>query len=413
MNLYQNLLEALESLSANKLRAMLTVLGIIIGVAAVISMLSIGRGAQASITSQIQSIGTNLVYVSPGSTHQGGVAQASGTGGTLTLDDANSLAQLQGVAAVAPEADGRVQVAYLGQNANTRLVGTTPNYQSVHSLTLSDGAFISDSNQVARSSVVVLGSAVADELFGSSAGVVGQSIRVSGQPFRVIGVLTSKGGSGFFNQDDLIIVPLSTSLSRLANSGRFRGANTINQITVKAASPDQVTPVINAVTAEMRNRHHTAPGTDDFTVASQQDALSAVTQVTDTLTIFLGGIAGISLAVGGIGIMNIMLTTVSERTREIGLRKAIGARRQDILMQFLVESMVLSFLGGIIGVAVGWLIAHLIGRVQLGGSAITPVVGLDSVLLATLFSMAVGLFFGIYPASRAARLQPVEALRYE
>lgn len=413
MSLYQNLLEALESLNANKLRSMLTVLGIVIGVAAVIAMLSIGRGAQDAITSQIESIGTNLVYVTPGSARQEGVVAAAGTAGTLTLDDANALAYLPGVVAVAPEADGRAQIAYLGQNTNTRLIGTTPNYQSVHGVELADGAFISDANQAARSSAIVLGSAVAETLFGGLNGAVGQSVRVNGQPYRVIGVLASKGGTGFFNQDDQVFVPLSTALTRLVGASRFRGAAVINQITVKAADSNAVSQVIDSVTTTMRQRHNTFAGSDDFTVSSQQDAISAATQVTDTLTLFLGGIAGISLAVGGIGIMNIMLTTVTERTREIGLRKAVGARRADIMQQFLVESTVLSVAGGVIGIIVGWLIARLMGQIQLGGSAITPVVGLDSVLLATLFSMAVGLFFGIYPATRAARLQPVEALRYE
>ena len=413
MNLYQNLLEALESLNANKLRSMLTVLGIVIGVAAVIAMLSIGRGAQDAITSQIESIGTNLVYVTPGSARQEGVVAAAGTAGTLTLDDANALAYLSGVVAVAPEADGRAQITYLGQNTNTRLIGTTPSYQSVHSVELADGAFISDANQAARSSAIVLGSAVAETLFGGLNGAVGQSVRVNGQPYRVIGVLASKGGTGFLNQDDQVFVPLSTALTRLVGASRFRGAAVINQISVKAADANVVSQVIDSVTATMRERHNTFEGSDDFNVSSQQDAISAATQVTDTLTLFLGGIAGISLAVGGIGIMNIMLTTVTERTREIGLRKAVGARRADIMQQFLVESTVLSVAGGIIGIIVGWLIALLMGQIQLGGSAITPVVGLDSVLLATLFSMAVGLFFGIYPATRAARLQPVEALRYE
>jgi putative ABC transport system permease protein len=413
MNLYQNLLEALQSLSANKLRSMLTVLGIVIGVAAVIAMLSIGRGAQASITSRIESIGTNLVYVTPGSTNEGGVRSAAGSAGTLTMDDANALASLPNVVASAPEANSFVQAAYLGQNTNTRLLGVTPSYQDVTSLTLSDGAFISDANQAARSLVAVLGSNVATTLFGDTAGVVGQTVRLNGQPYRVIGVLESKGGTGFLNQDDQVLIPLATAQTRLVGGSRFRGSAVINQIIIKAASAGAVPQVISDVTDTMRARHQTVAGADDFTVTSQQDALNAATSVTDTLTIFLGGIAGISLAVGGIGIMNIMLTTVTERTREIGLRKAVGARRRDILLQFLVESMVLSLLGGLIGVAIGWGIARLIGQVQLGGSTITPVVGLDSVLLATLFSMAVGLFFGIYPATRAARLQPVEALRYE
>ena len=412
MNLLQNLLEAIESLNANKLRSMLTILGIVIGVAAVIAMLSIGRGAQASITAQIESIGTNLVYVSPGNFRQGGVV-SSGTSGTLTTDDAAALANLPGVVNVAPEVDGRAQLTYQGQNTNTRLVGVTPNYQSMRSLTLADGAFITDANQVARSSVVVLGSSVANTLFGGLGGVVGQTVRMNGQPYRVIGVLNSKGGTGFLNQDNQVFVPLTTAQTRLVGNERFRGANVVNTINVQAADAKTVTNVVDEITIAMRGRHRTAPGTDDFTVASQQDALTAATSVTDTLTIFLGGIAGISLAVGGIGIMNIMLTSVTERTREIGLRKAVGAQRRDILFQFLIESMVLSLLGGIIGIALGWSIAHFMGSVSLGGTAIKPVVGLDSVLLATLFSMAVGLFFGIYPASRAASLQPVEALRYE
>jgi len=229
----------------------------------------------------------------------------------------------------------------------------------------------------------------------------------------VIGVLASKGGTGFMNQDDQVFVPLSTALYRLVGGMRFRGSSTISQITVKASSSKVVDKLVTSVTLMIRELHGTVEGADDFTVTSQKDTLAAATQVTDTLTLFLGGIAGISLAVGGIGVMNIMLTTVTERTHEIGLRKAIGARRHDILIQFLVESTVLSLIGGMIGAAFGWGIAKLMGQVTLSGSAITPVVRLDSVLLATSFSIAVGLFFGIYPATRAARLQPVDALRYE
>jgi putative ABC transport system permease protein len=413
MKLYRLLIEALESLNGNKLRSMLTVLGIVIGVAAVIAMLSIGRGAEASITSQIESIGTNLVYVSPGSTSEGGVQSASGSAGTLTLDDADAIADLPEVTAVASVTNSFVQVVYQGQNTRTRLMGVTPGYETVSSLTLDDGEFISDSQQNARSLVVVLGNSVAETLFGSTAGVVGQKVRLNGQPYEVIGVLASKGGTGFMNQDDQVFIPLSTALNRLVGGSRFRGSSVISQITVKASSADTVDQVVNDVTVLMRERHETIEGADDFTVTSQEDTLDAATEVSDTLTIFLGGIAGISLAVGGIGIMNIMLTTVTERTHEIGLRKAIGAKRRDIMLQFLVESMVLSLVGGLIGVALGAGIARMMGQVQFSGSTITPVVGLDSVLLATLFSMAVGLFFGIYPATRAAGLQPVEALRYE
>jgi len=413
MKIYRLLIEALENLNGNKMRSMLTVLGIVIGVAAVIAMLSIGRGAQASITSQIESIGTNLIYVTPGSTSEGGVRSAAGSASTLTLDDADALADLPNVEAVASVTDSFVQVVYQGVNANTRLMGVTPGYATVSSLKLADGEFISESEQTGRSLVVVLGSSVAENLFGSTSGVVGQKVRLNGQSYKVIGVLESKGGTGFMNQDDQVFIPLSTALYRLVGGERFRGSSVISQITIKASDSKVVDQVVSEVTTTMRDRHGTVEGADDFTVSSQKDTLDAATEVADTLTIFLGGIAGISLAVGGIGIMNIMLTTVTERTHEIGLRKAIGAKRKDILLQFLVEAMVLSLLGGLIGAALGWGVASLMGQVQFGGSTITPVVSADSVLLATMFSMVVGLFFGIYPAQRASRLQPVEALRYE
>jgi putative ABC transport system permease protein len=411
--IYRLLIEALDSLNANKTRSMLTILGIVIGVAAVIAMLSIGRGAEASITSRIESIGTNLVYVTPGSSSENGVRNVAGSAATLTIDDANQLGSLENVAVVAPETSSFAQVVYQGQNTNTRLMGVTSSYQDLGSMTLADGEFISDTDQANRSLVVVLGSSVAKTLFGTTNGVIGQKVRMNGQPFKVIGVLESKGGTGFMNQDDQVFVPLSTALYRLTGGIRFRGSNVISQINIKASNSKAVDTVVQEVTQAMRQLHGTVEGADDFSVISQEAVLSTATAVTDTLSLFLGGVAGISLLVGGIGIMNIMLTTVSERTHEIGLRKAVGALRQDIMIQFLVESMVLSLLGGLIGVAFGWGIAALMGSIQISGTAITPVVGLDSILLATMFSMAVGLFFGIYPATRAARLQPVEALRYE
>ena len=409
MNIGFNIIEALTSLGANKLRSMLTVLGIVIGVTAVIALLALGQGATASITSQIESIGTNLVFISPGSTRQGGVAQGEGSAQTLTTNDAAALAQLPGVVAVAPVVGGRIQIAYQGQNSNTRMTATDPAYQTMTNLTLASGGFFSDSNKSAYSSVVVIGSAVAQQLFNDPAGGVGALVTLNGLPFQVIGVLQSKGGTGFFNQDDQIFVPLSTAQLRLVGQTNLGNGNVVNSIDVQVDQPNDVSNVTQEITQQLSGRH----GSVDFSVTSQQDVLSTITQTTNVLTIFLGGIAGISLLVGGIGIMNIMLTTVTERTREIGLRKAVGARRSDILQQFLVESVVLSVIGGVVGVIFGWLVAHLLGQVQLGGSAITPIVTLNSVLLATLFSMAVGLFFGIYPANRAAKLMPVEALRME
>jgi len=413
MKLYRGLLLALSSLGANKLRSALTVLGIVIGVAAVIALVSIGRGAEASITAQIQSVGTNLLFVRPGSAQQGAVVGAAGTAASLTLDDAAALTDAPSVVGVSPEVNGRGQVVFLSLNTNTRVVGVTPDYLWVSNYELADGEFVSQANVTARSTVVVLGSAVADALFGGTQGAVGQTVRLNGQPYRVIGVLTSKGGSGFGNQDDQVLVPLTTAQKRLLGARFFGGSNSLDVINVQVADARQVTQAKEEISAILRERHRVLEGEEDFSVQSQEDILGALTQVTDTLTLFLGGIAAISLVVGGIGIMNIMLVSVTERTREIGIRKAVGARRQDILVQFLVESAVLSMLGGLIGVSLGWLISQVIGRVQLGASGITPVVSADTVLLATAFSMAVGLFFGIYPATRAAALEPVEALRYE
>jgi putative ABC transport system permease protein len=410
MSIVFNIVEALESLNSNKLRSILTVLGIVIGVAAVISLLAIGNGATAAITSQIESIGTNLIFISPGNFEQGGVASAAGSAATLTTNDATALAQLPGIVGVAPIIQNRVQIVYQGQNTNTRLVGTTPPYQAMSNLTLQRGSFFSDANEGGYSSVVVLGNAVAQELFPNGQTAVGQVVTLNGLPFQVIGVLQSKGGTGFLNQDDQIFVPLTTAQLRLVGSTNFGQGNVVNSIDVEVDKPSDVNLVTNEIDQTLSGLHGS---NTSFNVISQQDVLNTVTQTTSVLTIFLGGVAGISLLVGGIGIMNIMLTTVTERTREIGLRKALGARRVDILQQFLVESIVLSVIGGVIGIAVGWLIAHILGSVQIGGSSITPVVSVSSILLATLFSMAVGLFFGIYPANHAAGLEPVEALRME
>jgi len=413
MSISQTFMMALQSLSGNKLRSALTVLGIVIGVAAVIAMLGIGRGAQAGITASVQANGTNLLFIRPGASQTNGVRTAQGSAASLTLDDANALVNVSGVSAVAPEVDGRAQVIYQGVNANTSLVGVTPDYAAARNVTIAQGDFVQQSQVTGRSLVAVIGPTVATELFGDANTGVGLTIRLAGQPVKVIGITVPKGGSGFGNQDDQVFVPITTAQTRLIGAKRFGGATSVNTVSIQVASASQIPQVESDITALLDQRHHVLPGAEDFTIQNQADILSTLTTVTNTLTLFLGGIAGISLVVGGIGVMNIMLVSVTERTREIGIRKAIGARRSDILTQFLVESAALSLLGGVLGIALGWGIATGIGHIQLGASSITPVVGVDSILLATLFSAAIGLFFGIYPAMRAASLAPIEALRYE
>jgi putative ABC transport system permease protein len=413
VNLAESARIAMRSLSANKLRSILTMLGIIIGVAAVIALMGVGRGAQAAIAGQINSMGTNLLFVSPGSTNQGGVRTAQGSAQTLTYEDALALADPQAapaVAAVAPETNAFGQVVYQGNNLNTRVVGVTPDYGPVRNYSVQEGDFITQANVVAKSSVAVLGANVAQNLFNGN-DPVGQSIRINNINFRVAGVLTAKGGSGFGNQDDQVIVPITTVMARLERN-RFGGGNRVDQISVQVTDASQMQNAIQQISDVLRQRHHVRFD-DDFTIRSQQDLLASANQITGVLTLFLGGVAGISLLVGGIGIMNIMLVSVTERTREIGIRKAIGATRRNVLSQFLTEATILSVMGGMIGVALGAAIARLISGINMGSSPIHAVVQLDSVLLATLFSLAVGLFFGIYPAYRAASLNPIDALHYE
>ena len=410
MNIKESVRIALGSIGANKMRSGLTMLGIIIGVMAVIAMLSIGRGAQAAITNQINSIGTNLLYVRPGATQQGGVRTAEGSAATLTMEDGQALDGLPGIVAVAPEVDSFAQVVYLGNNDNGRVIGCTPTYQDAMNVSLADGNFVTDANVTARSAVVVLGSQIASDLF-SGAEPVGQMVRVNNQPFRVVGVMASKGGTGFMNVDTQIYVPLTTALSRLSRGGQFRGGDTVSVLNIKITDPSVQNSVIQNISQVLDQRHHVAQ--DDFTIQSQQDILNTANQVTGVLTIFLGGVAAVSLIVGGIGIMNIMLVSVTERTREIGIRKAIGAHKRDILAQFLTEATILSISGGLIGILMGAIVARVISGVQLGTTTLTTVVDPDAVLLAVLFSVAVGLFFGGYPANRAASLHPIDALRYE
>ncbi len=411
MNFVESARIALRSLAANKMRSGLTMLGIIIGVMAVIAMLSIGRGAQAAITNQITSIGTNLLYVRPGATQEGGVRTAQGSAATLTLEDGDALVGLPDVVAVAPEVDSFGQLAYLGNNDNGRILGVTPDYLNAMNVQLADGDFISSANVTARSAVAVLGAQIATDLF-DTASPVGQSIRINGQTFRVIGTMQAKGGTGFLNQDTQVYVPITTAISRLSRGGNFRGGNSVQVINLKITDTSAQDAVVQEVSDVLRQRHH-VQFQDDFQIQSQQDILNTANQVTGILTIFLGGVAAVSLIVGGIGIMNIMLVSVTERTREIGIRKAVGARKRDIMAQFLTEATFLSLSGGIIGIIFGMIVARMISGIQMGASTLNTVVDPDSVLLAVLFSAGVGLFFGSYPANRAASLHPIDALRYE
>jgi putative ABC transport system permease protein len=408
MNLQAAILEALESLSANKVRTGLTILGIVIGVAAVIAMLAVGTGAQNTITGAINGVGTNLLFVFPGNQQQD-VKHIQ----PLTQGDVNAISdalQAPSVALVAPVIMSSFDITFSGEQTNSQVSGITPAHESVRNDKLTEGTFISDQDLLGHASVALIGPDVADKLFGRKDGLVGETIRIAGQPFRIIGVLESRGGGMGGSQDNVVYVPLTTAQSRLIH----RNNNKYDIVFAQAVAPEQVTAASDEVSQILRTRHRTEIGVDDFTVMSQQDIVSTAQTITGVLTIFLGGIAAISLLVGGIGIMNIMLVSVTERTREIGLRKAIGARKRDILIQFLTESALLSLLGGIIGIALGWLIAFAVGKIaEATGNSFTPAVSLDAILLATIFATAVGLFFGIYPANRAANLEPVEALRYE
>ncbi|MBI5035130.1 MAG: ABC transporter permease [Chloroflexi bacterium] len=411
MIIWQSVRIALRGIAANKLRSGLTMLGIIIGVMSVIAMLSIGRGMQNTVTAQISSIGTNLLFIRPGNTQQGGVRQQE-SAATLTLGDAEAIWSVPNVTAVAPQVDGFGQVAYLGNNSVGRIIGVTPEYPDAMNANLASGDWVTAANVTTRAAVVVLGAQIATDLFDTS-DPVGQTIRINGQNFRVIGVMEAKGGSGFNNTDTQIYVPITTASSRLTGNARFRGGDVVSTINVRITDTNVQNSVVQDIGDILRQRHRITLQQDDFTIQSQQDILNTLNSITDGFTIFLGGLAGISLIVGGIGIMNIMLVSVTERTREIGIRKAIGARKRDILIQFLTEAMVLSLTGGLIGLLFGAIIARVISGINLGATTLQTVVDLDAVLLAIIFSLGVGLFFGIYPANRAASLHPIDALRYE
>ena len=397
--------ETYSSLSANKARSGLTILGIVIGIGSVIAMISIGQGASGQITSSIEGLGSNLLTVMPGFIQPGRGIVSSGRGSAQTLmnEDIEVLRQIAGTAYVSPELQRRYQIVASGNNTNSTVIGVEPDYAEVRNIALADGSFITEAQIRSMGRVVVLGPTVALDLFGEGNDPIGKTIRINRVNFKVIGVLQAKGSAGFFNPDDTVFVPLTTMQKILA------GAEFLSTIAISVESKDLMPQVQEEATFALAEKHHVDPQSPDFSIISQADILGTLTQVTDTFTIFLAAVAGISLIVGGIGIMNMMLTTVTERTREIGLRKSIGAKKKDISMQFLTEAVMLTFLGGVMGVILGWILAVLVSQF----AGIATQVSLQSVILAFGVSAAIGIIFGYYPARRAASLNPIEALRYE
>ncbi len=406
---------ALSSISANKLRASLTLLGIVIGVAAVISLMAIGRGAQASITSRIESLGTNLVFVRPGASFAGGFSFGFGSATTLTFEDAYALldpVRAPDVRAVAPEMNTSAQIVAGRENTFTQVIGVTPEYESVRNAPIGSGQFISAGHLTNRSEVAVLGPTTAETLFALR-DPIGQTIRIDGRQFTVIGVLESLGGTFTGNQDDRVLVPLTTAYYRLSGQRTAQGDITVQSINVQVDEASEIDEATRQIATILRLRHRITEE-DDFVISSQEETIETLEDTTNTFVLFLGAIASISLVVGGIGIMNIMLVSVTERTREIGIRKAEGAKRRDILFQFVTEATMLSLGGGLLGVAIGILTSNFLNRTNLfGNDGFQTVVSGDVAALALAVSAAIGLFFGIYPAIRAARLNPIDALRYE
>jgi len=373
----------------------------------VIAMVSVGQGSTASIQNRIQGLGSNLLTIMAGSINsRGGIRQGFGSATTLTYDDADAIREkIDGLAGVAPEMESRVQARYLGNTWTTSVVGTTADYATVHTWNVSSGAFFTEDDNKSKRTVAVLGVDVVTNLFGEGADPLGKVVKLGPVSFKVVGVLEQKGtGGSFFSQDNTILVPILTA------QARFTGRKVIRSMAVSVAEKDQMNAVKADLSTLLRERHEIAAdgSADDFTITSQEDILKTVQGVSQTMTLLLASIAGISLLVGGIGIMNIMLVSVTERTREIGIRKALGARRRDILAQFLTEAVILSGIGGVLGWALGWGVSRIISSL-----GTTTVIAPATVILALGFSVAVGVFFGIYPANKASRMDPIQALHFE
>jgi putative ABC transport system permease protein len=405
MNLSDLFEETFFALFSNKVRSGLTILGIIIGIGSVVATLSIGQGVSNSIQSNIASIGSNLIMVTPGAQQSGLVRQSAGSATTLTLDDANAVqSQITGAQYVAPQISRSYQAVAGGNNENVQVIGTTPDYANIRSLNMLYGSFITNSQVTAIDPVAVLGPTTSDNLFGQGVDPVGKTVKINNVIFTVVGVTYPKGSSGFVNQDDMIVIPVTVAQHYLS------GGNNVSSITIQAPNQQSIPLIQQEVTDLLLQRHNISnPQNADFTVTNEADIIATVSSITTTFTIFLASIAGISLLVGGIGIMNMMLTTVTERTREIGLRKAIGAKSRDITMQFLIEAALLTVIGGILGIIFGAAISALLSKF----ASVTTQVSAFSVALSFGVSAAIGLIFGYYPAKKAAQLSPIEALRYE
>ncbi len=401
----ENVQIALKALFANKMRSVLTMLGIIIGVGAVIAMVSVGMGVTASVTSRIASLGSNMLMVNPGSPNTKGMRGAAGSMVTLKYEDATAIKnKIKDVEYVSPVVNSSFQIVNGNQNWNSTVYGVTPEYMSIRSLAVSSGSFITESDLKSRNRVAVIGTTVSTNLFGK-ANPVGKKIRIKNSPYRVVGVLESKGQSSMGqDQDDVVIIPLTTAQERLI------GITYVRSINVQVKDPGKMDKVQSEIETLLRQRHRIVGNKeDDFNVRNMTSIMETMEETTTMLTLFLGSIAAISLIVGGIGIMNIMMVSVTERTREIGIRKALGATFNTIMTQFLIESVVISVIGGLLGVLMGCGVSYFIS--EFGG--FDTVITVAPILIAFLFSVGIGLFFGIYPARKAARLDPIEALRYE